>query len=301
MEHLVEGHLGGYWIDDRHPELIQEYCEQCGDYDRVLLSWQKGHMMEAFKTMFSEYKFSTENIEWYYNNDTPKSEVIEIVLYSYEEDKYILSSLLENNSISLEESKELLKVIKESQKKQIDLVLDIYSKLNNKKNDVVLNTVKEIVKNDSKHIDDSNEAFKLKQREEDKEKMKTNTDYIEWLISFMNREKKFDDESWLYCEDELREEDKANVDKIDSFVDLIVEHADENNIPSVENDYGYSYNVKYKDTVLKISVLHGQGIVTDIELISNKEADDIINFENIIKENNKTKKLLLKPENKKQD
>lgn len=37
------------------------------------------------------------------------------------------------------------------------------------------------------------------------------------------------------------------------------------------------------------------------ELISNKEVDDIINFENIIKENNKTKKLLLKSENKKQD
>ena len=40
MEHLVEGHLGGYWIDSRNIEDIEEYCDECGDYDCVVLSLQ---------------------------------------------------------------------------------------------------------------------------------------------------------------------------------------------------------------------------------------------------------------------
>ena len=27
LEHLVEGHLGGYYISDSDPEVIEEYCE----------------------------------------------------------------------------------------------------------------------------------------------------------------------------------------------------------------------------------------------------------------------------------
>lgn len=39
MEHLVESHLGGYYVSDLDPEQITAYCESCGDSDWILLSW----------------------------------------------------------------------------------------------------------------------------------------------------------------------------------------------------------------------------------------------------------------------
>ena len=39
MEHLVEGHLGSYYISDNDPEFIEQYCETCGDSDTILTSW----------------------------------------------------------------------------------------------------------------------------------------------------------------------------------------------------------------------------------------------------------------------
>ena len=38
MEHLVESHLGGYYISNSDPEIIEAYCDQCGDSDRIILS-----------------------------------------------------------------------------------------------------------------------------------------------------------------------------------------------------------------------------------------------------------------------
>lgn len=348
MEHLVEGHLGGYWIDDRDYEEITAYCEASGDYDRVLLSWQEGQMIESLKKYFSSLKYSKENIEDEYKNEVTKTDLIEMLVCYYDNDKIIVTSLSCDNSITPEETKELLRIIKDSLREQIVIVKEVYSK---NQEDPVLDVVnqikktrtaeegkrvliknfKRLLKNDeislmvddsrrnepissyfedydsmekwfSEHAEELNEEFKWKQREEETKKIKSDSSYIEWLVRFMKKERKFDDSTWLYCEDELREEDKSNVDKIDCFVDVIVEYADEKNIPSIENDYGYSYNVKYKDTTLKISVLHGQGIITDIELISNENIEDVINYEDIIKINNKSKKLTLKPEDKqKQD
>lgn len=126
MEHLVEGHMGGYWIDTRDIKDIEEYCEECGDFDRVILSWQEGHMMESLKEFYSCDRFSKDFIEWHYNNGTTRPEIIEIILYSYEEDKIILSSLLEDNNITAEEHRELLGIIKKTQKKQIATALEVY-------------------------------------------------------------------------------------------------------------------------------------------------------------------------------
>lgn len=39
MEHLVESHLGGYYVSDLDPEQITAYCESCGDSDWILLYW----------------------------------------------------------------------------------------------------------------------------------------------------------------------------------------------------------------------------------------------------------------------
>lgn len=38
-EHLVQSHMGGYYISEGDEELIESFCETCGDRDIILTSW----------------------------------------------------------------------------------------------------------------------------------------------------------------------------------------------------------------------------------------------------------------------
>lgn len=128
MEHLVEGHLGGYWIDSRDIEDIEEYCDECGDYDRVLLSWQEGHMMEALKNYFSELKSSREIMVRNRESGITRSEAIQNTLYAYEEDAILIANLLEDNTISEDEKKLLIKASLHARKTQIEMIREVYPK-----------------------------------------------------------------------------------------------------------------------------------------------------------------------------
>lgn len=46
MEYLVESHLGGYYISDEDPIIIEAVCEQCFDSDAIVASWTKGNREE---------------------------------------------------------------------------------------------------------------------------------------------------------------------------------------------------------------------------------------------------------------
>lgn len=127
MEHLVDGHMGGIWIDNRDPRDIEEYCEECGDYDRIIISWEEGHMMEALKELFSSMKTTRQNIEWHFNEKTPKPELIESTIYDYEDDRILINCLLENNYITKSQYDELIKVIKNTMKQEIAIILDVYA------------------------------------------------------------------------------------------------------------------------------------------------------------------------------
>lgn len=128
MEHLVEGHLGGYWIDSRDIEDIEEYCDECGDYDRVLLSWQEGHMMEALKNYFSELKSSREIMVRNRESGITRSEAIQNTLYAYEKDAILIANLLEDNTISEDEKKVLTKASLHARKTQIEMIREVYPK-----------------------------------------------------------------------------------------------------------------------------------------------------------------------------
>lgn len=128
MEHLVKGHLGGYWIDSRDIEDIEEYCDECGDYDRILLSWQEGHMMEALTNYFSELKSSREIIVRNRDNGITKPEAIQNTLYAYEEDAILIANLLEDNTIAEDEKKLLIKASLQTRKTQIEMICEVYPK-----------------------------------------------------------------------------------------------------------------------------------------------------------------------------
>ena len=127
MEYLVESHLGGYYVSDLDPEVITAYCESCGDSDWILLSWEKGHMMEALIQYFSELKHSIENIEIERQSGITKQEAIENVLYEYSfEAKNIIETLYEEKIILEAEYKQLLKENLQAQKNQITLICEVY-------------------------------------------------------------------------------------------------------------------------------------------------------------------------------
>ena len=42
MEHLVESHMGGYYISSLPEEVIENECEECYDRDTIVASWKKG-------------------------------------------------------------------------------------------------------------------------------------------------------------------------------------------------------------------------------------------------------------------
>ena len=125
MEHLVEGHLGGYYISDDDPEIIESYCEQCGDSDRIILSWEKGNKMETLFDYFMDIKMTKEKIENNLLNNDDKEELIDYLKYQYDCDRYIINELKYNDLITNEERLLLLKQVSLSQKKQFEILREI--------------------------------------------------------------------------------------------------------------------------------------------------------------------------------
>ncbi len=122
MEHLVESHLGGFYISNNDPEFITETCEECGDSDTILLSWEEGHGKEALKEFFSELKRNNEIIKRDYKKGISKQEIVQMIHYSYEDDRNLISGLFEYNIITEGDLRRLNKLNRRAEKKQLELV-----------------------------------------------------------------------------------------------------------------------------------------------------------------------------------
>lgn len=123
--YLVDSHMGGYYVSTSNPEIIEEVCEECGDYDSIILSWEDNQKMEALSNYFEKLKYDEESIIDSYNNDATKEEIISDLLYEYECNRYMMNSLCEEEIITKEEKKKLLKVVALSEKKQFELLKSI--------------------------------------------------------------------------------------------------------------------------------------------------------------------------------
>ena len=132
MEHLVESHLGGYYVSNLDSKVITKYCEECGDSDWIILSWEEGHMIEALTNYFSYLKSTKEMIDNDRISGITKVEAIDNILYTYKGDRNIISNLFEDEIISEEEKKKLIKVNLQTMKSQITMVCEVYPKDNEK-------------------------------------------------------------------------------------------------------------------------------------------------------------------------
>ena len=108
-EHLVRSHLGGYYLSVANPRHIEEYCEQCGDSDEIIASWDENDEKEMVEVLLSAcYQESnlpdhTDNEEevfykWLDDNDIQeniRSEVTELFSYL----KYFINHLSDEERI----------------------------------------------------------------------------------------------------------------------------------------------------------------------------------------------------------
>ena len=93
MEHLVESHLGGYYISNSDPEIIEAYCDQCGDSDRIILSWKEGQRLESLTNYFSKVKNTSEQLEESKEHGITTEELIFSLTYDYDNDRYLINEL----------------------------------------------------------------------------------------------------------------------------------------------------------------------------------------------------------------
>ena len=133
MEHLVESHLGGYYVSSLDEEIITKYCEECGDSDWIILSWEEGQMMEALSDYFSKPVTTRKVIEDELKSGITKPEAINNILYYYDNDKYLINYLFNEKIIDEEDKNKLMKINLQTRKSMISLVCEIYPKKVKKK------------------------------------------------------------------------------------------------------------------------------------------------------------------------
>lgn len=126
MEHLVESHHGGYYVSSLDPKIITEHCEQCGDSDSIVLSWEEGKRQEKLLDYFSRIKITSDEFRVSKENGMLKEEFIDSLMWYYDMDRSFINELLEDNIITREEQLKLLKQVSISQKKQFEILKSVY-------------------------------------------------------------------------------------------------------------------------------------------------------------------------------
>lgn len=135
-EYLVEGHVyGGHYISSDDPEVIQEYCETCNDYDTILASWNtaeknarvKGLLKFLLSDSLRKREDIDERVEIYCDNiDVEPEDIIPDILddiyISFDKIMGILEELLENGNITKSEYKLILSIAAFERDRQVNMV-----------------------------------------------------------------------------------------------------------------------------------------------------------------------------------
>lgn len=121
-EHLVEGHLYGYYTSTDDIENIEEWCEECGDHDRVIMTYEEGKLVPELGQMFSDLKMTESIINRDYIMGLTKAELYQNVRYAYYEDILFMDNLIESEILEGKDRKYLLKKILLSKRRQLKLL-----------------------------------------------------------------------------------------------------------------------------------------------------------------------------------
>ena len=147
-EHFVESHLGGYYFSKGDREIIEEYCEECGDSDDVIFTFDDEDKSEPYNSLvyyfMKDLVLSREKLEeklYAYDayerglKETIKDIKCDIV-YNIDETKDIFKFLLENNDIDQKTYNRLIKKFNKLVGKQFSFIDTFdYSQIELKKYD----------------------------------------------------------------------------------------------------------------------------------------------------------------------
>ena len=146
IEHLVEGHLGSYYISTKDPDYIEEICPKCNDYDEILTSWdnsQKNARTNAIvkylmRNNLNNKKDIEKKIEEFNYGPINKKDIIYLILeyiyINWEEAYIIVSDLYENNFISEEEYYKILHISNIEEDRQNQMVMHYTKSIHTKDN-----------------------------------------------------------------------------------------------------------------------------------------------------------------------
>lgn len=121
-----------------------------------------------------------------------------------------------------------------------------------------------------------------KNRERRIKEIITGGEYILWLEKFTIKHTRFSDNDWLYCPEEISEDDRARVEELNLFYRGIDEYANKNFISPSSCDFGNYYCIKFGNIGYEIGIMVGQGTLFFCNRvgIENKEFIDFTDIQN---------------------
>ena len=122
MKYLVKSHLGGYYTSDKDPSIIECYCEQCGDSDSIMLSWNEENKLETLSNYLTRSKMDENEIREDLITGSTKEELVDYMVYQYDDDKYMIKELANDKELTKKEKVKLLKQVYNAQKQQLELI-----------------------------------------------------------------------------------------------------------------------------------------------------------------------------------
>lgn len=134
LEHLVEGHLGSYYISSSEPEFIEEYCEICGDSDTILTSWDDSEKDARVNALLRYFMIKNLNsredidkkVDEYISYDVEKKDIIPSLLNYIDcinEETYNFATyLFESKNINEDEYKRIINISRLEDDRQIKMV-----------------------------------------------------------------------------------------------------------------------------------------------------------------------------------
>lgn len=134
LEHLVRSHMGGYYISSSDSEFIEQYCEQCGDSDEILTSWDEDEEDARLNALLKYFMLDVLNdrkdidkkVEDYVNLSVEPEDIIpsmfDSISFNAEEVFSIVSCLFEKHDISEEEFNKIVQVSRMEEDRQLNMV-----------------------------------------------------------------------------------------------------------------------------------------------------------------------------------
>ena len=113
-------------------------------------------------------------------------------------------------------------------------------------------------------------------------KLTSNTDYINWIYDYTEKNGGFTDQTRIRNKNKPPKEEQENIDKLLYFFEGIAEYANRNYLYP-NNDNGIYYIITYNGISYEIGIIIGQGTICFCTRSTKK--DNVIDFNDILNNN----------------